>query len=217
MRCTRCDRLAIPQAVGLSREGLVVFGWCLDCLEETGCTEIEAVATRETRRAIPRVLLLGPSPVPPGAIPSERRRLVLCVASLLGAWSLVLIAVGVWSLFRPGSPNPSPLGNGSPLLLLTGGLATAATSLLLLGLSHGRDLFHSRQVCWWVQSGAFLLALLILVVGIIFHEPQRDPFVVAAAGLAIGLSLAAHWRERRLPIANKSSVGRVVRDRVQRH
>ncbi len=63
MRCTRCDRLAIPQAVGLSREGLVVFGWCLDCLEETGCTEIEAVATRENPPSDPRLLLLGPAPV----------------------------------------------------------------------------------------------------------------------------------------------------------
>ncbi|AGA26231.1 hypothetical protein [Singulisphaera acidiphila] len=216
MRCTRCDRLAIPQAVGRTRDGLLVFGWCLDCLEEAGCTMIEAVSKCNTRRPVPRVLSLRPSTSHPVTPPSDRRRLLVGVASLLGAWSTVLIAVGVWTLRQPTPSNPSPLGNGRPVLFFVGGAATSATSLLLLCLSHGRGLLRSRQVCWWIQSGSFLLALAILVAGIVYHEPRRNPFIVVAAGLAIGLSLAAHWQERRLP-APPSRTGTMLQDWLQRH
>jgi hypothetical protein len=201
MRCAQCDRLAIPQAVGLSPEGLVIFGWCLDCLEEAGCTEIEAVARRSDRRGMPRVSSLGSIAPQPAVNRGDRRRLVLLVASLLGAWALVLIAMGIWKIRQPPIPNPSPLGNGMPMLFLAGGVATAMTSLLLFVLPHGRALFGSRPTCRWIQSGSFLLALAILLAGIVYHDPRRDPFVVAAAGLALGLSVGAHWRERRLPAA----------------
>lgn len=216
MRCAQCDRLAIPQAVGRSPEGLVVFGWCLDCLEEAGCTEIEAVARRSDRRVSPRVWSLGSLAPQPPVDRRQRRRLVLLVASLLGAWSLGLLAIGIWTIYRPPTPNPSPLGNGMPMLFLVGGAATATTSLLLLILSHGQALWRSRQACWWVQSGSFLLALAILFAGIVFHDPRRDPFVVAAAGLALGLSVGAHWQERRLPAAF-SRTGTRMSERIRRH
>ncbi|SIO67429.1 hypothetical protein SAMN05444166_8361 [Singulisphaera sp. GP187] len=216
MRCARCDRLAIPQAVGHLPNGLVVFGWCLDCLEETGCSEIEAVGRRTTRRGNSCVLTLEPPPPPLMIAPTDRRRLLLGVATLLGSWSIVLIAVGIWTIRQPAPPNPSPLGNGRPTLFLVGGMATAVTALLLLCLSQGRELVRSRLACWWVQSGAFLLALAILVAGIVYHDPRRDPFVVVAAALAIGLSIAAHWQERRLP-AVKSRADVISQDWVQRH
>jgi hypothetical protein len=209
MRCAQCDRLAIPQAVGLSPEGLVVFGWCLDCLEEAGCTEIEVVERRRDRRRPPRVTSLGSIAPRPAADRRDRRRLFLFVTSLLSVWSIVLIAVGIWTIRQPPASNPSPLGNGRPMLFLAGGAATATTSLLLFVLSHGRALLGSRQAWLWVQSASFLLALAILCAGIVFHDPRRDPFVVAAAGLALGLSVGAHWRERRLPAATARTGTRI--------
>ncbi|WP_406696702.1 hypothetical protein V5E97_37525 [Singulisphaera sp. Ch08] len=216
MRCARCDRLAIPQAVGFLPDGQVVFGWCLDCLEEAGCTEIEAVWRGDSLRELPRVLLHGPTLAYTATAPPDRRKLLLGITALLATWSIVLIVVGIWTIRQQVPSDPSPLGNGRPILLLAGGAATAATSLLLLGLSHGRILLHSRLACWWIQSGAFLIALAILVVGIVYHDPRRDPFVVAAAGLAIGLSIAAHWQERRLPTTTPR-LGSTPRNRLQRH
>lgn len=206
MRCARCDRLAVPQAVGLSPEGLVVFGWCLDCLEETDCTQIEAVARRGPPRVPIRVNSNPGSIVPHPAVnrADDRRRLVLFVALFLGTWALILIAMGIWTILQPPPPIPSPLGNGTPTLFLAGGFATAATALLLLSLSHGRALLASRGACRWIQSSSFLLALAILLAGIVFHDPRRDPFVVAAAGLALGLSILAHWHERRLPTTSRT-------------
>lgn len=199
MRCARCDRLAIPQAVGHSPEGLVVFGWCLHCLEEAGCTDIEVVKRPRVRHSLIRpVLTLEPTGLRVAANRWSRRKAILGVAAILGGWSLVLLAIGSWSIQRPPPPNPSPLGNGTPMLFLTGGAATAVTALVLLGLSQGRALLASRRACGWVQSGSFLLALAILVVGILFHDPRRDPFVVAAAGLALTLSIGANWQQRRL-------------------
>jgi hypothetical protein len=209
MRCARCDRLAIPQAVGLSPEGLVVFGWCLDCLEEAGCTDVEVVERRSDRRGPPRVSSLGSIAPRPALDRRDRRRLFLGVTLLLSIWSIVLIAGGIRTIRQPPAPNPSPLGNGSPLLLLAGGAATATTSLLLLVLSHGRALLRSRRAWLWVQSGSFLLALAILFAGIVYHDPRRDPFVVAAAGLALGVSVGAHWRERRLPAATARTGTRI--------
>ena len=41
MRCTRCDGLAVPQAVGIDADGRVVFGWCLRCLARSKCRLVE--------------------------------------------------------------------------------------------------------------------------------------------------------------------------------
>src|SRR4051812_17883958 len=41
MRCTRCDGLVVPQAVGIDPEGKVVFGWCLQCLADHRCKLVE--------------------------------------------------------------------------------------------------------------------------------------------------------------------------------
>ena len=41
MRCTRCDGLVVPQAVGIDADGRVVFGWCLRCLARSKCRLVE--------------------------------------------------------------------------------------------------------------------------------------------------------------------------------
>ncbi len=55
MRCTRCDGLAVPQAVGIAPDGRVVFGWCLQCLADSDCRLVEVPATGmiHLRHALP--------------------------------------------------------------------------------------------------------------------------------------------------------------------
>jgi len=141
MRCARCDRPAIPQATGFSSQGRIVFGWCLNCLEETGCGEI-TVNSREVRCSSTRLDYTEPrKPRRSVSTRAERQvdsienrfRLLSTVARVLTLWGLVIVLVGVSFLFRkPLLPpqSPSVLGNGTPALLIGGGGSTT-----LLGLS----------------------------------------------------------------------------------
>jgi len=200
MRCTRCDRIAIPQSVGETRAGLVVFGWCLACMEDAGCTNIE-IADAEGCEApvlLHRSLSRRPSFHPDTIdLLNQRRRLCLALAAFLSLWSLVLMLAGLKSTFARTNDIGSPLGNGTPTLLLTSGFATALVALFLVFLSHGQSFLSQRRTWKWIQTSSFGVAILILMGGIAFHDATRDPFIVAAAGCALSLSIVAHLRERR--------------------
>src|SRR5436309_2167158 len=101
MRCARCDRLAVPQAVGRTTDGLVVFGWCLSCLDETGCQDV-MVARRDrlakssrrprlSRPATSRPVDLHPRPDPM----EERRKFVAAVSVVLALWGVFLVLGGL--------------------------------------------------------------------------------------------------------------------------
>ncbi len=75
---------------------------------------------------------------------------------------------------------------------------SAATCGLLWSLTVGPGILKSPRNLRAFRWATFTLALLILVAGIARHTPQRDPFVVAAAGSALGLSSMARMRERQL-------------------
>src|SRR3989442_1110962 len=106
MRCTRCDRPAVPQAVGRTPDGLVVFGWCVSCLEETGCLDVRVARhptprrplARSSRPAPPALLAAGLLPRPP-----RRGPLVVALTSLALGVSVVARWVEV-RRFRPLSP-----------------------------------------------------------------------------------------------------------------
>jgi hypothetical protein len=218
MRCTRCDRLVIPQAVGLTPEGDLVFGWCLACLEETGCTEIEvaspskAVGTQlsvprraprwvakqqERKRARARARALEraePHILQPIA---KRRRVVAALAGLMGIWGLVLVSAGITLRGRRGPEVFSPFGNGTPALLIGGGAATALVGLTLWAYGSLAAVVRSISALRMIQGIAFLAALGILLEGIVNRYPQRDAVVVALAGLAVIVAIAARMVELR--------------------
>jgi hypothetical protein len=217
MRCARCDRLAVPQAVGLSPKGLVVFGWCVQCLEETGCQRI-VVASRarprstrvELERAEPRVVLRRPrsleSPKPrrPVTPLGDRRRLVGAVSLVLALWGMALLAVGLVYRFVQEPRVPSPLGNGTPALLIGGGGTTAVVGLTLWLLTLGTDLVKSRPTLRLIQVLGVLVAVVILFAGVVAHSPRRDPVVVAVASVSLAVSVVARWMEKRLvPVRNR--------------
>lgn len=206
MRCTRCDRPAVPQAVGLSPSGQVVFGWCLDCLREEGCTRIHVARTRgpHHRPARPRALVLPPSAAQ--TVLDGRKRLLAAVAGLMGLWALVLLAVGLrLAWIRPAAPA-SPLGNGTAAFLILGGAGMAAACLSFPALVYGPALVRSPAVLRGTHLAACTLAAATLIAGIVRHSPKRDPFVVAVALLWLGLSRLA-IRQRRLLLRTAPATG----------
>jgi hypothetical protein len=70
---------------------------------------------------------------------------VAIVARLLGGWAGLLIAAGSGLLWGPVPRVASPFGNGTPALLIGGGVATAATALLIGSLGAGRHPHRPRS------------------------------------------------------------------------
>lgn len=206
MRCTRCDRPTIPQAIGVTPAGLFVFGWCVACLDATGC---QRIAVAERSRGVPTRLTLEssiswtslrtrrrPDPL------SDRRRLAGAVSLVLSLWGLLLFSVGLslWALGLPRAtlaPSPSAFRVGGPSLLIGGGGATAAVGFLLWSLNSGRSLLRSVRALRLIQGLAFLAAMCTLLAGIVFRSQRRDPLVVGLASAALVVSAAARWIEIR--------------------
>jgi hypothetical protein len=200
MRCTRCDRPAIPQAIGYTPGGILVFGWCLDCLEETGCTAIEIAEPRRaaTGRASMRSGVGRSTARPADGDQARRRGLVAVVASIASVWALVLTLTGVWIRWRRGPVVASPFGNGMPNFFLVGGGTMAATSLLIWTLVIRIDRASWLPVFRLIRWSSFAFALMALALGIYWHDPRHDSSYVLAAGLGLGLATLAGWRERQL-------------------
>jgi hypothetical protein len=124
MRCTRCDAIVVPQALGRLPDGRLAFGLCISCLEAEGCTRIEVGPSRGRRAHRLHVR-------PARRLSDPRRRGLRALAVLLAGWGLMLAVIGATSSgSRPGAP-PSPFGNGTPLLLLVGAAAMAAMAIAL--------------------------------------------------------------------------------------
>lgn len=228
MRCTRCDGLAVPQAVGIDSEDRVVFGWCLQCLADRGCKLVETssrgrwrFSSAITDPAI-KVSRRLRSPVDRTAIEAERsrrmpviaafetegsQRVLTLVASMLLIWGLVLLAAGLW-IALSSSAQRSPLGNGTPVLLITGGVMTTLMGVTLILLATRRN---------W-HPGAFSLGLvswLSLLSGIVMltlgaprtHDPSGVRLLAGACLSVIATVIA--WLGHRY-LLRKSEAGQVL-------
>jgi hypothetical protein len=202
MRCTRCDGLVVPQAVGIDPEGKVVFGWCVHCLADRGCKLVETSPPGPWNFAPPPVTL-GPSEA------RERRPLtfsvvseldqtqwiVAIVAFLMMSWGLMLVAAGSWSAKR-SSLETSPLGNGTPALLLAGGALTALLGVIVLILASRRNWYPGTFLLAFLSWLSFLLTLGILLQGIVDYQPRRNVVLVFAAGLSLGVAVLTRMVHR---------------------
>lgn len=209
MRCTRCNGVTIPQALGRTPDGQLVFGWCLPCLQEENCREIVVAQPERSLRKRMRDLT-RPSryrkplksvvvPVRPQRARSaidDRYRLLSAVLLIMSLWGVVLVIGGlVIRAGRPAAGQGSPFGN--PTLLTVGGVAVTSFALSLWFLLSGRRFLETRPGLKAVQVISFLVALVILGVGISFHDPRRDPLVVFLTSLALSASVTARWIELR--------------------
>ena len=197
MRCTRCDKIAVPQAVGRTPGGVLVFGWCLDCLHAECCRIEEEPAPKPLRQrpSLAHRTTAARRRGRPWRLGS-RRLLGLGVAGLMALWALILVFLGLLKLpgARPGRPRP--LGMGSGWVLTAGGGAMALASLAVWVAVLHRAL-RRRFVLKVVQVAAATVAITTLVWGIVHYVPGRAPASVTIAGAAMGVSWAAYWLDRR--------------------
>ncbi len=223
MRCSRCDRPAIPQAVGTSSGGVVVFGWCLSCLEETDCDDIMVSERANTihkplmrldlnaGRYRPKIRVVSASEAVK-QMTQSRLKIVGAIALVLAFWGLVVGSMGLSMLARtpvlPDAP-PSPMGNGTPALLIGGGCTTMLVGLSLWAWTAGRGWFVSTQRLKRTRLGALAAACVILAAGVIQHSSKRDPFIILAASIALGVSVGAYWLESRTSARSPSHSTRI--------
>lgn len=207
MRCTRCNRPAVPQAVGVTPAGVFVFGWCVVCLEESGCQQIAIARPARhpsTRLALERSIPWAARPAGPPDPLGNRRRVAVSVALGLTVWGLVLLAAGLvfWALGLaratqlPSNGVPG-MNVGGPVLLIGGGGSTAAVGFLLWALNARLNPRQSARALRVTQALSFLSALAILLAGIVYRAPRRDGLVVGVASAALVVSAAARWIEVR--------------------
>ncbi len=200
MRCTRCDGLAVPQAVGIAPDGRVIFGWCLQCLADKQCrlVEVPAAAPWDLKLSFP---ISQPSrpPLPaannPAAGVDQSQWIVAIVAFLMISWGLILLAAGLFSGARAASTT-SPLGNGTDRLLGVGGAATAVLGLGLMALVSRRNWFPGTFLLALLSWLSLLAALGILTTGLLDYQPDRNVQVVLGAGMALTISVMTRLLER---------------------
>jgi hypothetical protein len=191
----------LPQTVGRTPDGVLVFGWCLDCVREAGCTEVE-LSMRPRASHLPSLQELERAARPGRDRDRQGHRegrawMVTLVTVVLAAWGMLLLSGGAWLFLRPAEGPASPFGNGTPLLLVVGGAATMATALTLGATAFGPVLVRSRRALRSIRWTAFLFAMAVLVVGILDHVHTRDPYLVLTVGLALTVAGFAHGLERR--------------------
>jgi hypothetical protein len=200
MRCTRCDGLAVPQAVGIDPKGAVVFGWCVPCLASKNCQLVEIDASGPWDLKLSFVVGQREMPVVSEASSSaqvidQSSWIVALVAFLMVSWGLILIAAGLFGETWSSSSRRPPGSGTSPLLGIGGG----ATALLGLGLM----VFVSRRSG---SSGTLLLLPLgwlsflasvgMLGYAILDYQPRRNLPVLLGAGLALAISAVSRLLER---------------------
>ena len=138
-------------------------------------------------------------------------RIQWTIAALLGAWSLVLVAAGAWSAWRPGAGPASPLGNGTPILLLVGGLGSALIGLVVAVTALDRA-EEGRRGPPGARAGSFVLAVVVLVASILAFDPRHNIGMLAVVVLLLGISVSA----TRLRRSRQDPRGRPSREQAKR-
>lgn len=180
MRCTRCDGLAVPQAVGIAGDGRVVFGWCVECLVDTRCDLVEIPAKglddlKLTFTTVPQKSARDRTESRSDTtVIDQSIWLVGLVGFLMLVWGATVVCAGFLINPRPETV-PSPVGNGSAPLLRVGGAATILLGLMFLTMAANRDREFRRRLIRGVRWGGLVVSLAIscfaLLSGAIFRNP----------------------------------------------
>ncbi len=129
----------------------------------------------------------------------------------MGVWSLVLVAASAWSAWRPGGRSASPMGNGTPILLLVGGLGSALIGLVVAvtALDRARRVGASLRA---VELVSFAMAVVVMVASILAFNPRHNIGMMAVVVLLLGVSVTA----TRLRRSRKAPHGRPPREQAKR-
>ena len=205
MRCARCGRRERRLRDARGPDGRLVFGWCADCLAEAHLRAL-GLLPPEDPAATP-----GPSVRPfriSATAGDERTAGLRGLGALLVTWGLLLELVGAGSWLGLGRPDdgfgPTRISRVQ-IFSVAGAVLAIAGRLDRPGVARpGRAEAVDRPRRR--GRGASGSGLCVLVVGIAFHDPRRDPWVVAAVVLAAVAARAARlWsrpREPRRPAAS---------------
>ena len=117
-------------------------------------------------------------------------RLQWTIGAVMGAWSLVLVAASAWSAWRPGARLASPLGNGTPVLLLIGGLASGLIGLVVAATALDRAR-RVGAVLRALELVSFALAVVLMVASILAYDPRHNIGMLAVVVLLLGISVSA--------------------------
>ena len=133
------------------------------------------------------------------------------IAAVMGAWSLVLVAASAWSAWHPGARSASPLGNGTPILLLVGGLGSGLIGLVVAATALDRAR-RVGAVLRALELVSFVLAVVLMVASILAYDPRHNIGMLAVVVLLLGISVTA----TRLRRSWQSPRGRASRKQTKR-
>ena len=181
---------------GRGPDGRLVFDWCANCLAEAHLRALGLRAPAE----VPAPILPAPPRSPleaPHAARDERASGLRGLGALLVAWGLLLELVGAGSWLGFGRPDdgfgPTRISRVQIFSAAGAILAIAGAWIGLASLERGA---RRRTLARAVEAVALGLGLSVLVVGIVFHDPRRDPWVAAGVVLAAVASRAARFWSR---------------------
>lgn len=200
MRCTRCDGIAVPQAVGIAPDGKVVFGYCRSCLEDTDCRLVEVPARGPYDLRLRFSSVEKPRSWVSAAWGSASsadgtQGLVGIVAFLLVSWGLAVLTVGLVLTSQP-SPGASPFGNGTPSLLGVGGGFTALLGLTFLVLAASRQSIPGPRLLMLLTWLPFGFAVIMLLFAIVDYQPRRNVPLVLGVSVALLISIVSGLLDR---------------------
>jgi hypothetical protein len=193
MRCARCGRWGRRLRAGRGPEGRLVFNWCVECLAEAHLRALGLLSTVETADALPLSKAMTGLPISPGVPGREERILGLrSLGALLVVWGLLLelVGAGSWLGFGPPDDGFGPTRIKRMQLFLVAGAFLAILGAWV-GLSTVDRSARRRTLARAVEAAAVGLGLCVLVVGVVFHERSRDPWVIGGVMLAVLAARAA--------------------------
>jgi hypothetical protein len=197
MRCERCGRRARRLRSDRLPDGHLAFAWCADCLAEVHLQALGLEPPRpvikeppprrdDTPARTPKLAAVVAASIDDG--PAGLRGL----AALLTAWGLLLELVGAGSWLGLGGPDggfgPTRIGRGQVFAVSGAILAIAGAWTGLASLERGA---RAHAMARAVEAVALGLGFSALVAGIIFHDPSRDPWIIAGVLLAVIAARAA--------------------------
>ena len=112
------------------------------------------------------------------------------IAVVLGGWSLALVAASAWSAWRSGAREVSPFGNGTPILLLVGGLGSSLIGLIVAVTALDRSR-RGDAALRALELVSFVTAVVVMVANILAFDPRNNIGMLAAVVLLLGISVTA--------------------------
>ena len=199
MRCPRCGRRAKRLRTARGPDGRLVFDWCDDCLADVQSEALGLGVVRVAKaRQVERI---------PATEPEVRALGLRTMGLILVVWGLVLEAIGVgaWLGYGPDETGFGPTRlSRLPIFSAAGGvLAVAGAWIGLTSLDRGA---RRRCIARAIEAVALGLGLGVLILGIVFHESKRDPWIVAIVASAC----LATWLARQWSRPNRAREGRLA-------